>query len=211
MQKTTNNIGIVILAAGESKRMGAPKQLLTFDNKLLINKAIDIAISTNLSPVVLVLGAFKVKIEANILQDKIVIVENTNWQEGMASSLRIGLQKLIEISPNNEGVIFMVCDQPYVTKEVIEALINSQAETGFEAAACRYNGKIGTPALLLKSHFNALFQLKGDTGARKILLENSEKVAIVDFDAGIFDIDTPEDYQNLSKAQQTLNDCRQPQ
>jgi molybdenum cofactor cytidylyltransferase len=203
MQKTTNNIGIVILAAGESKRMGAPKQLLTFDNKLLINKAIDIAISTHLKPVVLVLGAFKVKIEANILHDEISIVENINWNEGMASSVRIGLEKLIEISPNIEGVVFMVCDQPYVTKEVIERLIIVQAETGFEAAASRYNGKIGTPALLLKSHFNALFQLKGDTGARKILLENSEKVAIVDFDAGIFDIDTPEDYQNLSKAQQT--------
>jgi molybdenum cofactor cytidylyltransferase len=202
MQKANKNIGIVILAAGESKRMGTPKQLLTFDNKMLINKAIDIAISTQLKSVVLVLGAFKVKIEANILQDEISIVENINWNEGMASSVRIGLEKLIEISPNIEGVVFMVCDQPYVTKEVIEGLINVQAETGFEAAASRYNGKIGTPALLLKSHFNALFQLKGDTGARKILLENSEKVAIVDFDAGIFDIDTPEDYQNLSNAQQ---------
>jgi molybdenum cofactor cytidylyltransferase len=202
MQKANKNIGIVILAAGESKRMGTPKQLLTFDNKMLINKAIDIAISTQLKSVVLVLGAFKVKIEANILQDEISIVENINWNEGMASSVRVGLEKLIEISPNIEGVVFMVCDQPYVTKEVIEGLINVQAETGFEAAASRYNGKIGTPALLLKSHFNALFQLKGDTGARKILLENSEKVAIVDFDAGIFDIDTPEDYQNLSNAQQ---------
>jgi molybdenum cofactor cytidylyltransferase len=202
MQKANKNIGIVILAAGESKRMGAPKQLLTFDNKLLINKAIDIAISTHLKQVVLVLGAFKVKIEANILQDEISIVENINWNEGMASSVRVGLEKLIEISPNIEGVVFMVCDQPYVTKEVIEGLINVQAKTGFEAAASSYNGKIGTPALLLKSHFNALFQLKGDTGARKILLENSEKVAIVDFDAGIFDIDTPEDYQNLSNAQQ---------
>lgn len=202
MQKANKNIGIVILAAGESKRMGAPKQLLTFDNKLLINKVIDIAISTHLKPVVLVLGAFKAKIEANILHDEISIVENINWNEGMASSVRIGLEKLIEISPKIEGVIFMVCDQPFVTKEVIEELINVQVETGFEAAASRYNGKIGTPALLLKSHFNALFQLKGDTGARKILLENSEKVAIVDFDAGIFDIDTPEDYQNLSNAQQ---------
>jgi molybdenum cofactor cytidylyltransferase len=202
MQKANKNIGIVILAAGESKRMGTPKQLLTFDNKMLINKAIDIALSTQLKSVVLVLGAFKVKIEANILQDEISIVENINWNEGMASSVRVGLEKLIEISPNIEGVVFMVCDQPYVTKEVIEGLINVQAKTGFEAAASRYNGKIGTPALLLKSHFNALFQLKGDTGARKILLENSEKVAIVDFDAGIFDIDTPEDYQNLSNAQQ---------
>ena len=202
MQKANKNIGIVILAAGESKRMGTPKQLLTFDNKMLINKAIDIAISTQLKSVVLVLGAFKVKIEANIIQDEISIVENINWNEGMASSVRVGLEKLIEISPNIEGVVFMVCDQPFVTKEVIEELINVQAETGFEAAASHYNGKIGTPALLLKSHFNALFQLKGDTGARKILLENSEKVAIVDFDAGIFDIDTPEDYQNLSNAQQ---------
>ena len=195
-------IGIVILAAGQSSRMGTPKQLLTYNGNSLIDKVIDTAISSNLSPVVLVLGAFKAEIEVNILRDGISIVENTQWNEGMAGSVRIGLEKLIEISPNIEGVIFMVCDQPFVNTEILEALIKIQAETGFDAAACRYNGKIGTPALLLKSHFNALFQLKGDTGARKILLENSEKVAIVDFDAGIFDIDTPEDYQKLTNAQQ---------
>jgi molybdenum cofactor cytidylyltransferase len=202
MQKTVKKIGIVILAAGQSSRMGTPKQLLTYNGNSLIDKVIDTAISSNLSPVVLVLGAFKAEIEVNILRDGISIVENTQWNEGMAGSVRIGLEKLIEISPNIEGVIFMVCDQPFVNTEILEALIKIQAETGFDAAACRYNGKIGTPALLLKSHFNALFQLKGDTGARKILLENSEKVAIVDFDAGIFDIDTPEDYQKLTNTQQ---------
>lgn len=202
MQKTEKKIGIVILAAGQSSRLGTPKQLLTYKGNSLIDKVINTAISSNLSPVVLVLGAFKAEIEVNILRDGIAIVENTYWKEGMASSLRIGLEKLLQISPNIEGAIFMVCDQPFVNNEILDALIKVQAETGFEAAACSYNGKIGTPALLLKSHFAALFQLKGDTGARKILLENSEKVAIVEFDAGIFDIDTPEDYQKLTNAQQ---------
>lgn len=199
MQPSDKKIGIVIMAAGGSRRMGRPKQLLAFEGISLIQKVIDTSISTQLAPIVLVLGAFEKEIKAALDQHVITIIENPHWESGMAGSLVIGLETILQIDPAIDGVIFMVCDQPFVTKEVIDALINVQAATGFDAAACTYKGKMGTPALLLSTYFTALLQLKGDTGARKILQENSEKVALVNFDAGIFDIDTPEDFQLLSK------------
>jgi len=199
MPLSDKKIGIVIMAAGESRRMGRPKQLLSFEGIPLIQKAIDTAISTQLTPIVLVLGAFEKEIKSALGLHAITIIENPQWETGMAGSLVIGLQTIQQINPAIDGVIFMVCDQPFVTKDVLEALINLQAETGFDATACTYQGKMGTPALLLSAYFNKLLQLKGDTGARKILQENSEKVALVNFDAGIFDIDTPEDFQLLTK------------
>jgi molybdenum cofactor cytidylyltransferase len=127
----------------------------------------------------------------------VMLVKNEEWAEGMASSLRAGLLAMQNAAPEHDGVIFMVCDQPYVTTGLLESLRETQAETGLPAAASSYAGKMGTPALFHRHLFSELLQLHGDTGARKLLAKHEGEVASVPFEEGSMDIDTPEDYARL--------------
>src|SRR6478672_10290842 len=106
------NLGTVILAAGESARLGTPKQLLTFRGVTLLQRALDNALALPEAPVALVLGANADQVRPNDLDSRVHIVENPHWREGMGTSLRTGLQALLEAQPDLEAVIFLVCDQP---------------------------------------------------------------------------------------------------
>lgn len=193
-----NTIGIVILAAGSSSRFGKSKQLLQYRDKTLLQNVIDAAVNSNAKQVVAVLGASAEEISKEIDKSKINTVINTEWTEGMASSVRNGLNELLFISPATDAVIFLVCDQPHISSGVINELINSQRTTGKPIVACNYGETIGPPALFHKSLFNELMQLKGDVGARKIIRQHSNEVATVLFAEGNIDIDTKEDYEALN-------------
>jgi molybdenum cofactor cytidylyltransferase len=189
--------GVVILAAGKSSRLGTPKQLLSLNGQSLLQHTIDVALQTSLRPVVVVLGANKALILPDVIHEGILVVDNVEWEEGMASSLRKGLQALILAAPSTDAAVFMVCDQPFVTKAVIDCLMEAQALSGMPIAASSYGEKIGTPALFHQSFFDKLMQLKGDTGARKLLEQYKDQVATVPFEKGIIDIDTKEDYERF--------------
>jgi molybdenum cofactor cytidylyltransferase len=126
-------------------------------------------------------------------------VYNTEWEEGMASSIRYGLRYLLSINPSAEAVIFMVCDQPYVTAALLNDLINTYLTTGKIIVASSYQNTIGNPALFHKTIFPQLLQLQGDTGARMIMQQNLNDVARVEFAKGNIDIDTMEEYEALSQ------------
>lgn len=192
-----SNIGIVILAAGSSSRLGKPKQLLRYKGKSLLQIGIEAAINSKANSVVEVLGANAEQISKEIDRSGTNTIINAEWEEGMASSVRSGLNELLFISPSTDAVIFMVCDQPYVTSDLINALINTQRETGKPIVTCNYGEVIGPPALFHKSLFNELMQLKGDSGARKIIQHNKDEVATVSFPKGQIDIDTIQDYESL--------------
>ena len=115
----------------------------------------------------------------------------------MASSIRAGLTNMMELFPQVDGIIILVCDQPFLSHDLIKALIEAQRDAGLPAAAAAYNGKLGTPALFHKSLFSALMLLSGDTGARKMLEQMREDVVEVDFEMGDVDIDTQADYERL--------------
>ncbi len=192
---TIKKAGIVLLAAGQSSRMGQPKQLLPYRDTTLLSHAATVAISTGLHPVIIVVGANAGLIKSELSGKDLVIVENALWTEGMGSSLHMGLQTLQQLSPESDGVLFMVCDQPFVSLQLIKQLVDKQNETGLPIAACSYKNKLGTPALFHQSMFKELLKIKGDTGARKLLELYREKVTIVPFEKGEIDIDTKEDYQ----------------
>jgi molybdenum cofactor cytidylyltransferase len=194
---TIEHCGIIILAAGESKRLGNPKQLLSFDGNTLLARVAQTACNTNLYPVIAVLGANAEMIMTTLNKPSIHVVKNDNWKEGMASSIRIGLTSMLELSPQIDGIMMLVCDQPYLHQDVIKALIDAQHHSGLPVAAASYGGKLGTPALFQKSLFTDLMSLSGDTGARKILEHNREYIVAVDFEMGAVDIDTQEDYERL--------------
>lgn len=192
-----NNIGIVILAAGASIRLGKPKQLLQYHGKSLLQNAIDTAINSNADTVTVVLGANSDNILMKIDRSGINILVNKEWEEGMASSVRNGLNELLFISPSTDAVIIMVCDQPHVSPALINDLINKQKQTGKSIVTCDYGEVIGPPVLFHRSLFNELMQLTGDAGARKIIQKHNEEVTTVLFTKGKIDIDSIEDYNTL--------------
>jgi molybdenum cofactor cytidylyltransferase len=194
-----NNIGIVILAAGSSSRLGEPKQLLPYDDKNLLQHTIDVAENSDINSVIIVLGANADLIAKEITKIDAHLIENKEWKEGMASSVRTGLNELLKISPETDAVIFMVCDQPHVSTMIIDGLIKIQRESGKPIVACNYLETMGPPALFHRSLFNELKQLKGDVGARKIIQQHNDEVATLLFTEGKTDIDTKEDYDELTK------------
>lgn len=192
------NTGVVILAAGPSSRLGEPKQLLKHAGKNLLQKTIDAALGAGTKPIVVVLGANAEQITGEINKSGIHLVINPEWKEGMASSVRIGLNELLFINPNMEAVILMVCDQPHVSAELINQLVNEHEQSGKSIVTCNYGEAIGPPALFSKTFFKELMKLKGDVGARKIIQKHSNEVATISFADGKTDIDTKEDYNALT-------------
>jgi len=193
------NIGVIILAAGVSSRLGSPKQLLPYAGKTLLQHTLQVALDSIADTVVVVFGAHEEQISSLIDPHPAQIVINTDWQEGMASSIRCGINTLTATYPTTEGAILMLCDQPYVTPALLNDLITAHTTTSKAIAASRYGDVLGVPALFHKSAFPELLQLKGDVGARVIINQHHNDVAIVPFPKGNVDIDTPEDYEQLKK------------
>jgi molybdenum cofactor cytidylyltransferase len=192
-----NPYGIVVLAAGASVRLGKPKQLLEYEGKILLQHVLDAALNSDAKPVIVVLGANADLVAPEIDKSKVHVIKNSEWEEGMASSLRMGLKTLQKIFPSVEGVIFLVCDQPYVSAALINDLINTHIESSKPIVTCNYGEAIGPPAFFHKSFFTELMKLKGDAGAKKVIQQHSDEVATVLFTNGKIDIDTRDDYEAL--------------
>ena len=195
----SKNIGIIILAAGTSARMGSAKQLLSYRGKSLLQHSIDVALDSLAEQVIVVLGARKEIIEQEIDQSNIQLIENPLWESGMASSIQFGLQKLKTMLPEADGAIFMVCDQPFVNAELLNKLIDKHISSGKNIVASKYADTLGTPTLFHHSFFDELSMLKGDIGAKSLIKTYKNQIESVEFQLGSIDIDTRENYLNLPK------------
>ena len=194
-----NSCGLVLLAAGASTRLGQPKQLLPWQEKSLLQLMTETALQSVNGLVVVVLGANAGDLQPVVDAKKVNIVYNAGWQEGIASSIRSGLTALLQVAPLTENVIFMVCDQPYVTPSLIKELINVKKQTGKKIVASKYADTTGIPVIFDKSIFPSLLKLEGNTGAKKIIQQFNGEVETIDFPLGHIDIDTKEDYDNFTK------------
>ncbi len=196
MQKSLKDkYGIIILAAGSSSRMGQPKQLLTYKNKSLIRHVSEEARKAAGSNVTVVLGSGAKDIEKELEDMDITIAENTEWQQGMASSIKRGLSAMS--IADLDVVILTVCDQPFVSSDLFKELIELKENTGKGIVACKYDGTIGTPALFDRTYFQELLDLDGEEGAKKLLSRHSTDLTTIAFPEGKLDIDTMEDYSEL--------------
>ena len=193
----TGKFGIIVLAAGSSSRLGAPKQLLSYNDKNLLDHVIEEAKKTADGKVVVILGGNHQQIAGNINSPGIKVIYNPDWEEGMSSSIRTGLAGLKRENKDLDGVILAVCDQPFITAELFSALIAEARSTGKSIVASAYGGILGTPVLFTPVHFKDLEKLKGKEGAKILLDQYRENVTSVPFENGEIDIDTPEDYHKL--------------
>lgn len=188
----------IILAAGSSSRLGMPKQMLTIHGKTLLQHSIDCAKEAGMKPIIVVLGARKEEIKIDAPKE-VLIVENEEWESGMASSIRTGIETLRGSFPDSESAILMVCDQPFISSSLLGKLLQKLKETGSSIIASGYGNTMGTPALFRKSHFEELSALKGDSGAKILFEKHKTNLSSVPFEKGSIDIDTDEDYRNLVK------------
>lgn len=188
--------GVVILAAGYSYRMGQPKQLMPCKGVSLLQLAINAAMDSGSRPVLVILGAHYEAILPTLTDKEITILYNNNWEEGMASSIRQGIQHL-QTDSKISKVILMLCDQPFVDASILESLVSTQAKTGKKIVSCFFSNTNGPPVLFDRSFFEELLLLKGDEGAKKLLINHSSELSTVNFPLGANDIDTINDYNKL--------------
>jgi molybdenum cofactor cytidylyltransferase len=191
------NIGAVILAAGESSRLGQPKQLLQFRGQTLVRRIVEATSEAGCSLIVVVVGSDKDKVVRELKQTDAVIVENVNWNSGMGTSIRVGVQQVIDIAPSAEAILLLVCDQPLINSHTIEQLIALGATTKKAIVASSYAGTLGVPALFDRSCAKELLRLADDSGAKPIIFSNPDRVAEFPFPEGKIDIDMAADYEKL--------------
>lgn len=192
------NTAIIILAAGASSRMGAPKQLLLVDGKTLIKRICETAMDTPCHPIVTVLGANRNLIRKETDRMPITVIDNPQWENGMSSSIKMGLAGAYMTEKAIEAAIFLTVDMPYVNAELINKMIEkAESDEKIEIVACKYDSQMGIPVLFKRTLFTDLLELTGDEGAKKIVMKNKDKTAFINFPEGKLDLDTIDEYRNF--------------
>jgi molybdenum cofactor cytidylyltransferase len=195
----TVRVGAVILAAGSSSRMGSPKQILRFRGESLLRRAALAALDAGCSPVVVVTGAHAELSRRELDGLDVREALNPRWETGMASSIGAGLESLLGADPEAAAAVFMLCDQPHVTADVISGLAAAYRVTGRPVIASTYGGSFGVPALFSRPLFAELARLEGGAGAKQVIQRYASEAHFLPFRGGEVDVDTPDDFSRLSR------------
>ena len=192
-------IGTIILAAGSSSRLGQPKQLLVHEGKTLVRRIADVALALRKGPVTVVLGANRHAVANELEGLPVTLIDNPRYGEGMASSLKMGLAGLFVTQPKLDAVLVLLTDQPYVSLGLLLNLVETFQEGEKGIVACRYgvDGPLGVPAIFSTKYVEELLSLTGDKGARWILVKHRADCAEVPFEAGLIDLDSPQDLERF--------------
>jgi len=194
------SVSAVVLAAGGSTRFGKPKQFALFQGETFIRRIVRAAIESDCAPVVVVAAEDSVRITSELTQFTVTIEMNPDWQRGLGSSIVVGMRNAMNLAPDLDAAILLTCDQPFVTAAVLTQLIQLRLTSGKPIIASAYVETLGIPALFDRSCFSDLLRLKGDSGAKGIILTRPHDVASFNFPSGEIDIDTAADYEKLDQA-----------
>jgi molybdenum cofactor cytidylyltransferase len=197
MSAPAMRVAAVVLAAGQGLRYGSQKLLAPLGDRPLLQHALDAANASSLSPVVVVLGADADAIEAGVRTGRARLVRNPDHATGQASSLRIGLRSL----DASDAAVVVLGDQPNVTAALLDALVEAQRSSGAPAVVCAQDGRRSPPTLLHRDLWTEVDALRGDTGARDVLVRHRDVAVfeVADELARLDDIDTQEDREHLSR------------
>jgi len=196
MRTRPARLACVLLAAGESRRLGRPKQLLRVGPRPLLLEGVLTALALRCHPVTVVLGAHSLRLRALLARNHVSvrIVHNAAWREGMASSVRAAVAR----APNRlSAVLFLVVDQPRVRQRTLARLVQIWRRQPGTAIAAYYAGRAGVPAIVPHRLLREARALEGDIGIRALLRDGAHRVRTVAMPEAAFDIDTPEDLARL--------------
>lgn len=186
----------IVLAAGESRRFGQPKQLLEWNGRPLIRVVVERALQADLSPVIVVVGATVEPIQAALADMPVEIIVNPKWQEGVATSVVCGIKAL----PEQVGAaLFLLSDQPFVSVDLIRALVEKHARTLAPIVAPFVGERRANPVLFDRITFPALRQIRGDVGGRAVFDQYSVLALPWSDERILLDIDQPADWEQARK------------
>jgi molybdenum cofactor cytidylyltransferase len=176
---------VIVLAAGGSSRLGQPKQLVPWRGSTLLRHAARQALDAALGSVIVVLGAEREGSMATLEGLEVGIIENEQWREGLSSSIAAGIAHL---ETAVTGCVLTTCDQYLVPADHLRALAQAGQQNRAGIAASRYDDTLGVPAYFARIHFRKLASLRGDQGAKSLILGEPDAAAI-SFEAAKFDVD----------------------
>ena len=174
--------------------MGQAKQLLVLKGKTLLERAIDSTLLLRI-PVVVVLGARSNQIMTEIDTSQVTISINSDWRNGISSSIRNGIQSALKRVPGLSGALIILADQPGITVDHLRSLMELGTSKG-KMVATEYHGGLGVPAYFPAAYFEQLVTLSGDQGARSLLQKSRHLVVSIPFEPAALDIDTQQDWIN---------------
>lgn len=197
----------VVLAAGGSRRLGEPKQLLRLAGQPLVRRAALAALGSRAERTFVVTGAHTERVEAALAGLAVELVRCAAWEAGLAASLRLGVSAAL--AGGEASVLLLLADQPAVDSALLDRLITLH-QTGREIVASHYEGEPGVPAIFAPRFARELLGLGGDRGAKALLLRERARVGLVPFADGALDVDTPEDWARISRifGERTLSESR---
>lgn len=193
-------VAILLLAAGNSSRLGQPKQLLKWKSSNLLQHAIDTVKKVQSDSVILVLGANYQEIISEINTNSIHVVNNKTWQKGLGNSIAVGVNYIKKVIPETEAILISLADQPLITETYLSKMISEFNIEKKQIIATAYkNNRLGVPALFDKEYFEELMQLNNDEGAKHIIKKHQQVVRFKEASQMFSDIDTLESYKMLYK------------
>jgi molybdenum cofactor cytidylyltransferase len=193
---------IVILAAGGSRRLGQPKQLLYIMGEPLLRRIVRIAADANPDHLIVVLGSSAYDCVPIIRNCGADIVVNPFWETGLAGSIRLGVERAEE--EGAEAILLLLADQPWLNAEVIQQFFDHVNGERDMIIAARYEGILGAPMMFGSDWFPKLKTLEGDQGARSIVAKEGDRVQVIEWSDGAVDVDTPEDLAGFMRGAQSM-------
>ncbi|HLF19579.1 MAG TPA: nucleotidyltransferase family protein [Bacteroidota bacterium] len=187
---STSGVALILLAAGGSARYGNPKQLIPFKGRTLLRHLAEVCVASKAESVHVVLGAYAELLKFQLLGLPLRVIHHTRWSDGLSSSLRVAMKNLPKSA---KAVLIVLCDQPHVSTELLNKIIDLHLSKGPQIVACEYGDSLGVPALFEKRFFPELMNIAGDRGAKQIILKHRNKVASIPFPKGMIDINTRRD------------------
>jgi molybdenum cofactor cytidylyltransferase len=192
----------IILAAGESRRFGRPKQLVNFRGKPLLEWVVDAAVHSDLDSIILILGhahdEILERLDERLIEAGISTLINHDYPSGQSSSLQLGLSM---VRGDHQAAMFLLGDQPLTPPQLINQLITAFWKSSKTIGAPVCNGRRGTPTIFGRMHFDALMQTEGDRGGRSLV--ETHAADVLEVETGdphlLADIDTPEDLTRMQK------------
>ncbi len=190
------NVAALVLAAGQSSRMGGTNKLLAeVDGVPMLLRAVNAALASRASSVTVVLGHEADKAEALLAGRRVSIVRNADYAQGMSASLRTGIQAL---PPEADAAIVLLADMPRITADHVDRLIDAFAAQQSTIVVPQHDGRRGNPILWPREFFARMQSVSGDKGARELLAEHAARIRKVDLDDAIHaDVDTPDSLRAL--------------
>lgn len=184
----------IVLAAGESKRMGRPKQLLSFGGSTILEHVVQNLLRSRIDEVILVLGHESGPIKARFEGAPIRMAVNPEYREGMSTSITCGIR---EASADSGAFLIALGDQPLVRSEVVDQLVSAYESSGKGIVVPTHGGLAGHPVIFELKYRDALLSLTGDKGGKSIVEAHPEDVQHVEVETAsvVYDIDKWEDYQ----------------